>query len=632
MGKRTHTLLLVGINVMVFAVMAITQESILFDRPEDSAAMLRNGALFNPYVMKGEYWRLVTCMFMHWGIIHLVVNMYALYTLAKLIEEAFGGVYVWMLYLLTGIGAGIASLHFNLYVVSAGASGAIFGLYGYVIVRQVLVNFRDRQVLTNVLINFGIFVAINYFISKGMAVDTAAHIGGFVVGACISGLHFFRLFTSHAALTVMTLASPLLLFTVPGVQLDYFRVFQDVVRTERRIESASREAMNDREMVDSLRAWAGVWDTLQLRLSSLNRLPEGLHCDTTVVHQYIGLRKSIATYQLRMIERESYTYLDSIEIARGQMDTIPPLRYYLFQGMEDTQPQESDTSAQESALEVVTAYYDSAWRETTFLTEARYYRIGQRDSLGRWQGNVTDYYSSGKVQMKGAYKNDQHHGIFRYYSERNTYEALGRYLDDRPVRRWEEYHWNGRLKREVYYDEGTYTANTWDSLGSPQVINGNGRETTWHPNGRVAEEGSYVNGGKDDYWYGFYPSGAPHYQELYRANQLVRGVSKDEQGRRYVYDQLSVFPYPAIGMERFNEYLRNNYRRSADMGDAHGDIRVKFTVDARGECFDFVVVESVCVPCDREAIRLIKEGPSWRPGLERGHIHTRSPMWVTVKF
>jgi hypothetical protein len=194
------------------------------------------------------------------------------------------------------------------------------------------------------------------------------------------------------------------------------------------------------------------------------------------------------------------------------------------------------------------------------------------------------------------------------------------------------YYPNRQLQSEVYYTDRTFTKTVYDSLGKLQVANGSGKQITWHPNGVVAEEGTYENGSKEGYWRGFYANGKPHYQEFYRHSLLAEGVAMNEKGERYVYDQLSIFPFPVIPMNYYKKYLERNKKSSPEIGKHHGTVKLTFLVDTDGSMRDFVITESVCVPCDQEAVRLVKEGPRWRPGVLRGHSKIRSTGFVEVLF
>src|SRR3989337_28653 len=231
--KAVSTYLLIGINVIVFAWLAFQQQSLMMNRSGDVLAILEAGANLNPYTLGGEPWRIITSMFLHFGIVHLLVNMYGLYVLGTILEPALGTTRFLLVYFFCGIAAGIASLIFNLYVPSAGASGAIFGLFGYRLGSEFIGSFHDRQKLLNVLINFVIFVAINGYISTQVNVDMAGHIGGCLAGLLLAIFHFklgWLKQKKHLAVFGVLLASTVLV--LPKDQLRYYRIFQRVLRVE----------------------------------------------------------------------------------------------------------------------------------------------------------------------------------------------------------------------------------------------------------------------------------------------------------------------------------------------------------------------------------------------------------------
>ncbi|HEX5170886.1 MAG TPA: rhomboid family intramembrane serine protease [Cyclobacteriaceae bacterium] len=630
MTRVAATLLLILLNIFVFVIMAVYQESLLFNRPEDFFFVLFTGANFNPFTVDGDYWRLLTSMFMHWGILHLAVNMYALYSVGRELEVFLGKSRFMLLYFITGIGAGLSSLIFNLYVVSAGASGAIFGLFGYMITWQVLTNFQNRKQLQSILINFVIFLVVNYVIARNVNVDTAAHIGGFVMGTVLSLLNFFGLLIPLSQWIMLSLIIPFMVLLVPKDQLNYYNIFQKVVDTERRLQRVYNQLLTDHQRADSLALILPRWDSVHYQLKNLKHVPPGLANDTTILNHYISLRKAEVNYRLMGVEMETFVYLDSLEITNQKFDSLPKLKYVLNYQL---QPTELANVGEDSPPgKWVTVYYDSSWREIQGDAGAHFYRIGMRDTLERWQGDVRDYYINGKIQMKGRYLNNMHNGVFRYYTRDGKYESLGRYDKERAVGKWENFYKNGQLQSEVYYGDQFFTKSVWDSLGNQQVKNGNGKQITWHKNGTIAEEGEFRDGQKQGNWLGYYSSGAPHYQEYYRNGLLVRGVALDENGQRYVYDQLSVFPFPEMGMKLYQEYLQKNLVRPGEARNINGVVKLNFLVDTDGSMRDFIITEGLCTPCDLEAIRLVKEGPKWRPGVLRGHIKILSNGFVEVYY
>ena len=119
----------IAVNIIVFAVMSI------FGNTLDAQYMAGHGAMYPPYVAEnGQYWRLFTSMFMHFGLMHILNNMVMLGAVGRIVEIAMGHVRFLIAYIVAGICGGALSyvvmLHNNDYAVSAGASGAIFGMVG----------------------------------------------------------------------------------------------------------------------------------------------------------------------------------------------------------------------------------------------------------------------------------------------------------------------------------------------------------------------------------------------------------------------------------------------------------------------------------------------------------------------
>ena len=128
-GKKAYVNgLLIALNVLFFLYLEITGSS------EDAYFMYTKGAMFAPAVLEdGEYYRLLTAMFMHFGIRHIMNNMLVLFVIGDNLERALGHVKYLIFYLLCGIGSNWVSMMAHTadtMTVSAGASGAIFGVVG----------------------------------------------------------------------------------------------------------------------------------------------------------------------------------------------------------------------------------------------------------------------------------------------------------------------------------------------------------------------------------------------------------------------------------------------------------------------------------------------------------------------
>ena len=142
-------------------------------------------AYFRPSTTNGEWWRLLTNSFLHGGLMHLLGNMYGLLFVGLFLEPKLGKTKYAVIYLTTGIIASTASLYFNEPIVSIGASGAIFGLYGVflaLIMTKVFPKDFSKAFLTSTLIFIGYNLLMGF---AGTRIDNAAHIGGLVSGFII---------------------------------------------------------------------------------------------------------------------------------------------------------------------------------------------------------------------------------------------------------------------------------------------------------------------------------------------------------------------------------------------------------------------------------------------------------------
>ena len=142
-------------------------------------------------VLNGQVWRLVTSIFQHFFFAHLFFNMVALVYIGSLIECKLGRWNYLLMFLFTGIIASTASVAFHYTEISAGASGAIFGLFG-ILLALLSTDFYERSARTALLISTAIFVGFN-IIPVGEGVDHAAHFGGVISGYIFGWIAYFGL-------------------------------------------------------------------------------------------------------------------------------------------------------------------------------------------------------------------------------------------------------------------------------------------------------------------------------------------------------------------------------------------------------------------------------------------------------
>jgi len=177
-----------GINVAVFIAMMLAGVSML-DNPAGQD-LVRWGANFGPLTVSGQWWRLLTCVFIHGGLLHIAFNMWCLWDLGRLAESVYGHWTFGAVYLITGLAASLASLIWNPVILSVGASGAIFGIAGALIASFYLGEFSlPRAALSGMLRSVVVFVGYNLFFGAVIArTDNAAHIGGLLMGLLLGAL------------------------------------------------------------------------------------------------------------------------------------------------------------------------------------------------------------------------------------------------------------------------------------------------------------------------------------------------------------------------------------------------------------------------------------------------------------
>ena len=184
LSPNAVTYCLMGVNLLYFLFLT------LHGRTEyDMDLMLRYGAVYEPLIFQEhQYYRLLTACFMHFGIEHLVNNMLVLFALGDVVERELGHLPYLVAYLLSGIGANAISTIYNLrlgrYVISAGASGAVFGVMGmllWMVIRRGGTAFSGMSAR-----RLMVCIALSIYLGAvDGGVDVAAHVGGLICGILI---------------------------------------------------------------------------------------------------------------------------------------------------------------------------------------------------------------------------------------------------------------------------------------------------------------------------------------------------------------------------------------------------------------------------------------------------------------
>lgn len=624
---RLVTLSLLFANLIVFAICWFVIGT--FNDPAWTQGLLFNGAEFAPLTLDKEWYRVFTHMFLHGSFLHLAFNMYALFTVGSEVERITGPIKFLWIYFLCGITASLASLYFNLFVIGVGASGAIFGLFGFSLVVQIAESKKQDKPIAPLLINFVIFLGVNLLYAKTLNADNAAHMGGLAGGVILGGASLLNTSYKKVKAEYLLLALSIACFiALPRYQVRYFHFFQSVLAVEDSMRQVFRKPnLRDEDYLQYLKRYELYWDSTRMLLEQQTDLPETLHQDTFRLRRYLHLRRQENTFRMQMLERETYRYMDSIEWIQQQIQPYFQLDYVLNQ-LQPIQVEEEDTTSK-PMLHPVKVWYNDEWEEIPG-PPAAFYRLGQQDSVGRWQGPVRDYYRSGAIQMKGSYTNGRKDGVFLYYSDHNTYQSAGRYDKEIAVGKWETFHYNGKIKSEEYFEPEYFMKNMWDSLGVPLVQSGEGEVKLYYNNGSLAEQGEYRNGKKEGVWQGYHINGKLYFEEFFNNGHLIQGRSSTLDGQRFVYDGSSLFPIPEMGYPDLNNYLKE--KTKALNPAQHGQVKVWFRVTLNGVLTDFQVDKSFAPEQDALVIEWLKNGPAWLPARDHGHYMRSGWTTVTVEF
>ncbi|MEN8727913.1 MAG: rhomboid family intramembrane serine protease [Sulfurovum sp.] len=209
--RYTLTYILIASSSIVYLFSAFFSQSLA---DMDMQVLVDMGALFGPLtVLKGEWWRLLTAMFLHGGMTHLLMNMFSLYLVGRGAEMYFDTKSYLSIYFFSGIIGGLVSLYMHPVSVGVGASGAIFGVFGAL--AGFFLAHRDKIASHSkaFMKDFSIIIAINLVIGLTIpSIDVSAHIGGLVVGfiggfALSKNPNWLLAYSASMVLVIMAIAS-----------------------------------------------------------------------------------------------------------------------------------------------------------------------------------------------------------------------------------------------------------------------------------------------------------------------------------------------------------------------------------------------------------------------------------------
>lgn len=176
MKKPTVTYIIIAVNILIYAVITVLEYVFHVNQ---TFLLIKFGAKVNVLIDAGQIWRLVSCMFLHSGIAHLLCNCYAIYVYGPIVERLYGRLRFVLIYFISGISGSVLSYAFSSSA-SVGASGAIFGLIGC------MLYFRERYPdIFKKIFGKSLFIVLGMNLMLGFIqqdIDNFGHIGGFLGG------------------------------------------------------------------------------------------------------------------------------------------------------------------------------------------------------------------------------------------------------------------------------------------------------------------------------------------------------------------------------------------------------------------------------------------------------------------
>ncbi|WP_285369324.1 rhomboid family intramembrane serine protease [Staphylococcus epidermidis] len=208
----TYTLILINIVIWLCMILYLNRFS--------DVKLLEVGGLVHFNVVHGEWYRLISSMFLHFNFEHILMNMLSLFIFGKIIESIIGSWRMLIIYIISGLYGNFVSLSFNTTTISVGASGAIFGLIGSIFVIMYLSKNFNKKMIGQLLIALVVLIVFSLFMSN---INIMAHLGGFISGVLITLIGYY--FKTQRSLFWSFLIVFLLIFII--LQIRIFTISED---------------------------------------------------------------------------------------------------------------------------------------------------------------------------------------------------------------------------------------------------------------------------------------------------------------------------------------------------------------------------------------------------------------------
>lgn len=306
------TPVILNLNLLVFGIGAILGLNLI---NPDAGDLVGLGANYGPYTLSGEWWRLLTSVFLHGGILHLLLNMVALVSIGAQLEALVGRTQFLLAYLLCGLSGSVISLWWTTpeVTVSVGASGAIFGLFGMMLILLLLEREMDWKSKQGILINMAVVIGINLAYGMRGGIDNAAHIGGLLAGIGYGSILILRSdryirYEFSALGNGLTFGAGILLligvisfipfkgnarwiYTMDQVVINEDVALQAVIELDKAGDKYDAE-----KIMPMVETGIVLWDETEVLLEAIDDAPEAEQAKLTALLDYVRLRKM--SYQM----------------------------------------------------------------------------------------------------------------------------------------------------------------------------------------------------------------------------------------------------------------------------------------------------------------------------------------------
>ena len=327
------TPILVDLNILVYVLMVIS--GVNFFLP-DNISLINWGANFRPVTLDGQWWRLITNFFVHIGIIHLVFNMYALLYIGLLLEPYLGKARFCAAYFLTGVIASLTSLAWHDLTISAGASGAIFGLYG-VFLALLTTNIIPKATRVALLSSIAVFVGYNLLNGMKAGIDNAAHVGGLLTGLIIGYAYYPTLkkplatdfkYSIIGMLTIVVITTSFAVYKkIPndiGIYQTKMQLFAQNEQSALAIYRLSDSTSKIEQLVAIKDSGITNWNKNIMLLNEMSnlKLPAAYNDRDNILLDYCNARLNLYNLLYKQVDENTDVYKDSINIYTSQIENL----------------------------------------------------------------------------------------------------------------------------------------------------------------------------------------------------------------------------------------------------------------------------------------------------------------------